>query len=257
MAHPKPLGRRLPPDDQHVQRFPMSVLEMPVPADVEQILTLPGWHWSHDQGAEGSCVGHGTAMERAITNIAQERSAGRKPFSRRYDPIDIWNRAKSIDEWPDTNPGDENGTSVRAGYDVMRTVGPSRVRSMRLEGDSPKPVGATPNDVEAGALVNRWATSVDEMRAALALGLPVTIGVNWYEGFDDPSQSGRDWWIGRDVLGRVRGGHCVCVYGASDRRQGFKLKNSWGKSFPLVWLPYAAMERLLKEEGEAALVVDR
>jgi hypothetical protein len=35
------------------------------------------------------------------------------------------------------------------------------------------------------------------------------------------------------------------------------VKNSWGRAYPLVWLPYAAMERLLKEDGEATLVTDR
>lgn len=28
-------------------------------------------------------------------------------------------------------------------------------------------------------------------------------------------------------LGGIRGGHCVCVYGASDRRQAVKFVNNW------------------------------
>ena len=42
---------------------------------------------------------------------------------------------------------------------------------------------------------------------------PVAIGVNWYEDFDSPVQKGSRSWIGLDSkqLGKVRGGHCVCL----------------------------------------------
>lgn len=42
---------------------------------------------------------------------------------------------------------------------------------------------------------------------------PVVIGVNWYENFDRPVRKDGAWWIGLDAgrLGRIRGGHCVCL----------------------------------------------
>jgi hypothetical protein len=42
---------------------------------------------------------------------------------------------------------------------------------------------------------------------------PVAIGVNWYEDFDYPVQKGSRSWIGLNPkqLGKVRGGHCVCL----------------------------------------------
>ena len=95
-----PLGRREPTDFVHVERYPWSAVAPPTVATVERVLRLPWWAWSHDQGREGSCVGHGIAMERAITNIAQARRLG-IPAGRRYDPIDLWNEAKKIDEWDD------------------------------------------------------------------------------------------------------------------------------------------------------------
>lgn len=63
-------------------------------------------------------------------------------------------------------------------------------------------------------------------------------------------------------LGRVRGGHCVCIYGASDERSAVKLKNSWSVNFPEVYLPYDVVERELRvapEEGgaEVTLFTDR
>ncbi len=76
---------------------------------------------------------------------------------RKYDARWLWNQAKIIDEWPDTNPGDDNGTSVRAACDVLRTQGHLR-STIR---------GAHP-DVQEGIQANRWAISAAEMLQVLA-----------------------------------------------------------------------------------------
>lgn len=258
VAPQRPLGRRTPSDMGHVMSFPLSAVMPATVANVERTLRLPWWHWRHDQGMEGSCVGHAVAMERAISNSAQNRLAHIVTPSRWYDPLHVWNEAKKIDEWPDTMPGDTHGTSVRAAYDVARDQGVCRVKSMKI-GPNGVPVanGAKPVDPAEGVAANRWALTVDEMRTAISLGNPVVIGVAWYTGFDAPEKVGRDWYFGRSAFGGIRGGHSICVYGASDRRDAFKVKNSWGTDFPLAYLPYTAMERLLLEDGEAALHTDR
>lgn len=247
----RPLGRLEPETWEHVERYPFAA---PTPTKVERILKVPRWRvgkYPHDQGREGSCVGHAVAMERAITNAAELHA------TRRYDPIALWRAAKAIDEWSYTKPGDDLGTSVKAAYEIARTVGLARVRAMELQGGSPRPVDARAADPAEGVLEYRWARTVDEVRAGIAAGVPVAIGVTWYTGYDTPTRRGSEWWLPGGAAGRVRGGHSVCLYGASDRRQAFRLCNSWGASYPLVWLPYSALERLLAENGEAALVTDR
>jgi hypothetical protein len=230
------LGRRTPPDFAHVDKYPARAVLRPVD-HVERTLRLPQWHWTWDQGSEGACVGYGSSMMMSLLN------------ARRYDPRWLWDQAKLIDDWPETNPGDNNGTSVRAACDVLRTQGHVRVLAGK-----PRPVSSAD-----GIAANRWATTVDEIRASIAAGVPVAIGVDWLQNFDRPVSEGRDWWIGRAGWEStpVRGGHCVCLYGASDRRQALRVKNSWGRGYPLVWLPYEAMERLLARDGEACLVSDR
>lgn len=240
------LGRRTPPTLEHtiVRRLEVNPLAVLMPP-VEKVLKLPYFAQgpSHDQGQEGACVGFGMSMMMAILN-----SSGSNLH--RYDPWWLWDRAKENDWWADTNPGDSNGTSLDAAALVLRKFGHVRIS----HGRKGQP------DLAEGIKENRWAHSVDDMRAVIGVGVPIGIGVNWYSNFDGPTEKWRGWhrehWIGQGGLGAVRGGHCVCIYGASDKRQAFRVVNSWGKKYPLVWLPYATMQRLIQEDGEVALVTD-
>lgn len=230
-----PLGRRVPVDWRHVERHPFAAAA--TVAQVERTLPMPTWaHGFYDQGAEGACVGFGSSQTMSILN------------RRRYDARWLWNRAKEVDEWADTNPGDDNGTSVRAAMDVLRLQGHVRVYA---GADRPVALGE-------GIWRNQWAQSVDEVRTSIWMGVPVTIGVNWYSAFDRPVLVGPDVYVARGELGSIRGGHCVSVIGASDRRQAVAFTNSWGVDYPRkVFVPYAILERLLREDGEAAVVTDR
>lgn len=241
------LGRRTPETWEHVEKYPFAAVQPTTVASVNRVLRLPIFHREWDQGREGACVGFGTSMMMSIINEAEARAALHLPYMHRYEPRWLWNEAKKVDEWDDTNPGDDNGTSVNAATRVLREQGHRRVIRDRVR----DPVRAE------GISVNRWANSVDEVRTAIASGTPCSIGVNWYSNFDDPVQEGIYSWIGRGSLGSIRGGHCVCVYGASDTRQAVRIKNSWGTSYPLVWMPYTTFARLIQEDGEVTLVTDR
>lgn len=151
-------------------------------------LTDPASYWAfYDQGQEGACVGFGCSRMMSLLN------------RRRYDARWLWNQAKLVDEWPDTNPGDDNGTSVRAACDVLRAQGAERWHS-------------TKPTAQDGISANRWATSVDQVLAAL--GTP-----------------DRDYVV---VL------------------------NSWGRTgYPhFTRMPASVLDRLIREDGEATLVVD-
>lgn len=245
------LGRFIPDTFEHIQKWEFA--PQTTVSSVNRVLPLPYWHATHDQGSEGACVGFGGSMLMAIMNLAQRRAAGTKPYTVRYDPWWLWDRSKERDQWPDTNPGDTNGTSVHASMDVLRDLGHIRQRTASKQD---RVIDGTP-DLAEGIAANRWATNVDDMRTAIALGSPISIGVNWYANFDKPILRSNTYWVGEGDLGRIRGGHAVCVYGASDKRQAFRIKNSWGRNYPLIWMPYTTMTRLLNEHGEATLVTDR
>lgn len=255
--------RRELESDRAEELYPFE-LEV-VPETVERTLVLPSWLPSHDQGLEGSCVGHAIALERAITNTAELRASGAAGF-RRYDPITLWRAAKAVDQWSYTRPEDDLGTSVRAGYDVAASVGLRRVQSMRLAGDRPQPwrPAAAGVTLESGIEFYRWIRSVDGIRAAIAAGSPVAIGINWHHGFDSPIERASGargrlerWLPSMSSAGSVRGGHAVCLAGASDRRAALLLVNSWGLDYPPVWMDYATMAALIARRAEVAVVTDR
>ena len=237
------LGRRRPKNFNHVAKYGLIA---EAPAVVNKVLTLPYYHKTWDQNGFNACVGFGSSMGMAIMNTIDWKAAGRVPYTHRYDPFWLWNETKKIDPWPETNPGDNEGTSVSYAFDVLLTKGHIRLVNGTRQGPF----------LGYGVKENRWAESVDDIRACIAAGNPVVIGTDWYSGFSNPELINNEYWIGTNGLGAFEGGHCTCIYGAYDRRLAFRVKNSW-LNYPLVWLPYSVMEKLLYDYGEATIVTDR
>jgi hypothetical protein len=214
---------------------------------VEKRLRFPDRYIDiYDQGAEGACVGFGQSIMMSILN------------RKLYDALWLYREAQDVDEWFDTPP--EEGTSLSAGFDVLREKGHRRL----WDGKS------RPPELDEGIVeVNRWLTTVDEMRTAISEGKVIVLGINWYNAFYDPTFKKGPRGVKEAVIaargsdprwGGLAGGHCICVTGASDARQAFELPNSWGRSYGVngrVWLPYESATRLLGELGEAAIVTDR
>lgn len=222
------LGRRVPTDWKHVEKYPLTITpEKPTPVvlginwysafdnpvledDGRYWITdgnlghirgghcicvkasaqpdLVGWWEFYDQGQEGACVGFGCSRAMSLLNRV------------RYDGFWLYHEAQRNDDWPGE---DYDGTSVRAGLEVLRTMGPMRARAQLVSSGD-------------GIAEYRWATSVDMVHGAIQSRLA-------------------------DELGAV------------------PLLNSWGRDgYPhIVWLPDAVLDRLLNEDGEAGLISDR
>lgn len=101
-----------------------------------------GWYTFYDQGSEGACVGFGESRMMSLLN------------RKRYDARWLYHEARKVDEWPGE---DYDGTSLRAGFDILRTVGHRRKWG---------PVTLPPMERE-GIAANRWLLSVDEIMAVL------------------------------------------------------------------------------------------
>lgn len=118
---------------------------------------LTSWWEFYDQGREGACVGYGWSRAMSILN------------RRRYAARWLWDRAKQRDQWPDTNPGDSNGTSVRAGGEVLIRNGhvPWSLSLTAGDGSHVARAGYTPRAAE-GITTFRWAQSVADIHAVLS-----------------------------------------------------------------------------------------
>lgn len=155
------------------------------------VLTDPlAWWDFYDQGNEGSCVGFSESRAMSLLNRT------------RYDGRWLYKEAQKIDEWPGEN---YEGTSVRAGFEILRLRGHRRLIN-GVTGEE------RPGD---GIAAYRWTTSVADIHAAIQMPL-------------------------------------------ADTLDAVPLLNSWGRSWPhICWLPDTVLQRLLTEDGEAAVVVDR
>lgn len=200
-SHPRTLGYQKPKDLSHVAKYPLSALpagtaapRTPIAIGIDwyssfdtpvlvhdgkitryfvgqgNLGTVRGGHcvclkdgthsdpiswWSfYDQGQEGACVGFGSSRMMSLLN------------RERYNARWLWDESKIADEWPDTNPGDDNGTSVHAAADVLRLTGhvPYKRSESTLDYVLRDALQAEPTK---GIQAARWATSVDEIRAVL------------------------------------------------------------------------------------------
>lgn len=96
------------------------------------------------------------------------------------------------------------------------------------------------------------AFSLDTALKALAVS-PLIVGVNWYEGFDNPNSNGLV-----KISGSVRGGHEFLLYGINAEQQVVLARNSWGESFGVggcFAFSFDDLGRLLDEQGDATLFV--
>lgn len=176
------LDRRIPQDWEHVSRYSLTAETMPtVPTPVVIgvnwyrpfyepvkigrrywigldsknlgkvvgghcvcLSTLPdplSWWLYYDQGHEGACVGFGSS--RAISHVERIR----------FDARWLYHEAQLVDAWEDTPP--EEGTSVRAAFDILRSKGHIRINRGGKADLTPR--------VEYGIVRNRWAKTVDEV----------------------------------------------------------------------------------------------
>lgn len=212
---------------------------MAAPVTVNHRLDLPRQYIpKYDQGAEGACVGFAWSWAMSILN------------RRFYAARKLYLETQFVDPYSDTPP--EEGTSVVSAAQVLQLQGHWRFAR-----------GITfPLAAREGIQDFRSARSIDELRLAISLGVPVVLGIDWLSNFDSPvwgdfGAGGNRWWIGRGNLGSIRGGHAICLFGARDDIEAFVLVNSWGLNYPIVHIPYNTVAQLLSDGGEAIIPVDR
>jgi hypothetical protein len=204
------------------------------PLSVERILRLPALQSYYNQGDEGACVGYSASWQTSYYNNA--------PLQK-YDARWLYKQAQANDNNPLTDPAKDTGTFVWAAFWVLRHLGHKKLNE-------------TKPDINDGLLSYYWGKTADDGRRAISIDRPFVIGINWYESFMQPEKNGSDYWIGKNQLGKLCGGHAIIVRGASDVRQSLYLTSTWGWEYPSIWLSYDMFNKLMKEDGEMCVGVD-
>lgn len=231
-ARPGGLGRRIPTDFKHVEKYPLKAVgpeaaygpavwgitwysdfDEPVKDGDEYWIGLDSNKLGYDVG------GHAIAQPYIGANdldqwyhwydqgqtphcVGYSLSRAMSWYNRRfYDADWLYYEAQKVDEW---DGEDYDGTSVRGGCRILNTVGHRRIYN-----------GETLNaSMQHGIAAYRWITDINDVL---------------------------------DVVG-----------GIQKERGAITWRNSWGTSFPQkVWLPAETAQRLLNEDGELAVFTDR
>jgi hypothetical protein len=185
-----------------------------------------------DQGDLGSCTGN-----------AAEAFAGSDPL---YSDIPI-----SVKARPSSSPDVAEQQAV-ALYSAATKL--DDVHGQYPPTDTGSTGVAVAKAAQTAGLISGYqhAFSLDTALKALAVS-PLIIGVNWYEGFDQPDANGVV-----KVSGEVRGGHEFLLFAIDAEQQRVLARNSWGTiwgvqgTFSFSWDDFG---RLLDEDGDATLFV--
>ena len=188
------LGRKVPSDFEHVAKYPLTAAVTPdrpspvvlginwylafespqkrsdgrywLPAATANLGPVLGGHaicvkpgvltdpvewWDFYDQIGGSCVGYSESRAMSLVNRT------------RYGGLWLYETAQDHDEWPGS---DYEGTSVRAGFEVLRTIGHRRLLRGILQEERPGD----------GISAYRWARSVDEVHAAIKMPLADSLG---------------------------------------------------------------------------------
>jgi len=101
------------------------------------------WYWyqRYDQGNEGACVGFSSSRAMSLTHRVL------------LDAPWLYHEAQKVDEWPGES---YSGTSVRAGFDVLKTQGHRRINGKTYE-----------PSLSLGVKEFRWALDAQDVLKAL------------------------------------------------------------------------------------------
>ncbi len=171
--------------------------------------------WTGNQGQTSECAAYAGIHWLEAAPVLQG------PKHPCYKPHTLYLAAQQIDGIP----GRHDGTTIRAVMKCLKRLG--------------------------YVSAYHWATTLTQMvQTVLQLG-PMVIGTDWYEDMYEPTKTGL-----LNLTGDYVGGHATLVVAVDVTRQLFKIKNQWGRDWGIdghAYLRFNDMERLLRQDGEAAI----
>ena len=219
-----------------------------LPTSVDLSTNLPE---PEDQGKQGSCVGFAVAYALKSYQEMVERQWSWSDATR-FSAAYVYNHVKL--------PGSCNaGAFYPDALEFVKNNGAAPIAVFTYQDDScsaqasqTQKNAALPFRIAEYERVNPGDSF--EMRAHLAGGRPVLIGMKVDQGFMNLGQS-----IYQVFAGPALGGHAMAVVGYDDARGAYKVINSWGKSWGTAgygWIAYGVFAPSLNIVLEAYVVKD-
>lgn len=208
---------------------------LPEQVDLSARFPTPG-----DQGDQGSCVGWAVGYAARSYYAVSREGRPRNQSDAIPSPAYIYGAIKP--------EGDcDTGSLISRALDLLRQDG-SQSLAIHPYNDRICPA---PNRVTSPQFrISNWraisAGVIDDAKGALAKGHPVVIGSRLTREF--MQIRGDVVWNGNGVV--LPGGHAMTMVGYDERRQAFKLINSWGTRWGdggFGWMSYDAYQRFVTQ----------
>lgn len=208
--------------DERSRNYPIRTLVE------EQPLRSYSWDCNawFDQGKEGACVAFSLGHELAAQPVEVQGLTNEilvENFYWEIQKTDPWEGGS----YPGANPVYE-GTSVLCGLKFLQDKG--LIQSYR------------------------WAFNLNDVLLGIGYNGPCEFGINWYSDMYEPDSKG---FI--HPTGQLVGGHAIIGRAVDIENKFVTLHNSWGQDWGIngdCYISFEDLEKLLKEDGEAAFVVD-
>jgi C1A family cysteine protease len=207
-----------------------------------------------NQGDLGSCVAWATGYADKTYQEGQEWQWALNTNSHIFSPAYIYSQIHADDS------ADGGGSLFSDAFNLLRAQGCTTLADMPYDG-SEYAWETTPTAKQKANAAKykaaNWSQLPDgnynAIKAQLANGNPVVIGISVYPDFDNLDASNP---IYDQVSGKDRGGHAICVVGYDDSKRAVKIINSWGTGWGINGYGWISYDLIKSQNIEAYVMTD-
>ena len=189
-----------------------------------------------NQGTMGSCTGH--AVTAAVELIQTQETGRYHHLSRLF----VYYNGRNLDGWPQA----DDGATIRSCIKSTNKLGAPPEKDWRylkrnLLLEPPSDVYKKAAELKVVQYSRIQHRNINNIRRALAQGLPVVFGFEVFESFMSDRMSRTGVMTLPEKGETSDGGHAVVAVGYDDSRQRLIVRNSWGRDWGVrgyFYMPY-------------------
>ncbi|MCL1817704.1 MAG: C39 family peptidase [Spirochaetaceae bacterium] len=211
---------------------------LPAQVDLSAKFPRPG-----HQGTQNSCVAWATAYAVKSFQENQKRNWGSNSNDTTFSPSFVYNQI---------NKGKDAGSTIPDALELVKTQGAATLKTMPY-GDYLQQPGTQARQEAALFKAESYerldGTNIAALKAVLAAGNPIIVGMQTFENF--LAYSGG---VYASATGANLGGHAMVIVGYDDAKSAFRIMNSWGDRWGengFVWYSY----KLFSEKNHTSMVL--